>query len=279
MKNIINLILNTAMFFMLISCNTSPNLQVIDLSSFGSVNMIKEIGGEIFVLNSTASSVYKLRGDSLSLFRDLEIGGRDFLLDFDIVGDRVYYSNTYDEIFVSSGNAIEDTIKVLNPDRIAVSGESIYLTSRKAEEGWFYIRSVNLETGAIVKEASMNDEAVSGMKFSQSSFIAGGGGILVLNPFKQRVEFYDNELNIVSFVGLPSNYEFGNFWADDDRLWVLCSGNEGTGLISADRKTGNWEFIKLCGEGSFDIRSSLVSKTKAYLYDFIAAKILIVKVK
>jgi hypothetical protein len=257
----------------------SAEQNVIDLSSFGSVNMIKEIGVEIFVLNSTESSVYKLDGDSLSLFRDLDIGGRDFLLDFDIEGDKVYYSNTYDEIFVSSGNAIEDTINVPNPDRIEVKDSNLFVTSRKSEEGWFYIRSVNLETGAIVKKAAMNDEPVSGMKFSQSAIFEGLEGLFVLNTFRQRVELYDTDLNIVSFVGLPANYEFGIFWADYDRFLVLCSNDLGTGLISADRKTGDREFLKLSGEGSFDIKSSLVSNTKAYLYDFITGNILIVKFK
>ncbi|MBN2856829.1 MAG: hypothetical protein JXN63_00355, partial [Candidatus Delongbacteria bacterium] len=80
-----------------------------DLSSSGAVNSIKEINGEVYILNSTNSSILKLSGGQTDLFRDIEIEGRDFLQDFDIDRETVYYSNTYDEIFKAKGNAVEDT--------------------------------------------------------------------------------------------------------------------------------------------------------------------------
>ena len=253
--------------------NTEP--KVIDLSSFGSVNMIKVIGGEIFVLNSTASSIHKLNGDSLSLFRDLEIGGRDFLLDFDNEGDKVYYSNTYDEIFVSSGNTVEDTIKVLNPDRIAVIGTKLFVTSRKAEDGDFYLKLIDLDTKELLKRVKLNDSIQTEMKFAQVSICESGNDLWVMNPFRNRLEEYNRELQIVSTIYLPKGYEYGNFTVTENELTILAVKDRKIFMIKVfnGEKSDSFKVFELKND-NIDIRSSCVSKGRFFLYDYIDSKIL-----
>jgi hypothetical protein len=262
----------------LISCRnkeitTEP--KVIDLSSFGSVNMIKEIGGEIFVLNSTASSIHKLYGDSLSLFRDLEIGGRDFLLDFDIEGDKVYYSNTYDEIFISSGNTVEDTIKVLNPDRIAVMGSLLYLTSRKAENGDFYLKLIDLDTKELLNRVKLNDTIQTEMKFAQASICESGNDMWVMNPFRNRLEKYNRELQIVSKSDMPKGYEYGNIGISEAGIKIFASKANEVFLFFI--KNDQPEIIRerSINSATTDIRTSCIAKDKVLLYDFINSSIII----
>jgi hypothetical protein len=253
--------------------NAEP--QSIDLSTFGSVNMIKEIGGEIYVLNSTTSSVYRLDGDSLKLFRDLKIGGRDFLQDFDIEGDKVYYSNTYDEIFVSSGNAIGDTIMVINPDRIAVIDSLLYVTSRKNEEWYFYLKLFDIKSKKEVSCIPLNDSLITEMKFAQVSIAEDRYGLLVLNPFRNRLEKYNADLKIISSIDLPAGYEYGNFSISDGGLKIIAS--RGDEIFICLIQNGKTEFlpIKNIKSQSIDIRSSYINKDRVLLYDYIDGKIII----
>lgn len=262
----------------LISCRNkeiNTEAKVIDLSSLGSVNMIKVIGGEIFFLNSTASSIHKLAGDSLSLFRDIEIRGRDFLLDFDIEGDKVYYSNTYDEIFVSSGNAIEDTIKVLNPDRIAVMGSLLYVTSRKAEDGYFYLKLIDLDTNGLLNRVKLNDTIQTEMKFAQASIFESGDELWVMNPFRNRLEKYNRELLIVSKSDMPKGYEYGNISISEAGIKIFASKANEVFLFFI--KNDQPEIIRerSINSAATDIRTSCVAKDKVLLYDFINSSIII----
>ena len=249
--------------------------KVIDLSSFGNVNMIKEIGGEIFVLNSTASAIHKMSGDSLSLFRDLEIGGRDFLLDFDIEGDNVYYSNTYDEIFVSSGSSIEDTIKVFNPDRIAVIDSMLYVTSRKPEEGYVLLKLIDVKSEKEVNCIPLNDSLIKEMRFAQAAIAEDKDGLWVLNPFRSKVEKYDSNLKVVSSIDLPAGYEYGNFNFSGGGLKIITSKDNEILIFSNQNSCSEFLPIRGIKFGSIDIRSSCVTKDKIYLYDYIEGVITI----
>jgi len=262
----------------LLSCRnkeitTEP--KVIDLSSFGSVNMIKEIGGEIFVLNSTASSIHKLYGDSLSLFRDLEIGGRDFLLDFDIEGDKVYYSNTYDEIFISSGASIEDTIKVFNPDRIAVIDSLLYVTSRKAEDENVLLKLYNIKSKKEINCIPLNDSPVTEMKFAQVTICGSDDELWIINPFRSRMEQYDTDLNLLDSISLPNDKQYGNFIFKDNIVRILCSETK-TGILMITRNSKasdtNIEWFK---NENIDIRTSCVRMNRIILYDFIEMKLIL----
>ena len=256
------------------SCNTSKNQKEIDLSDFGSVNIIKEIGGQVYVLNATTSSVYILKEGRLELFRDIDIDGRDFVLDFDIAGAKVYYSNTYDEIFVSSGSVIEDTLKILNPDRIAVKGSNLFVTSRKAEDGRFYIRSVDAETGALLRTVSMNDEAVSGMTFSKILIAVNSNRLWAVNDLRKRVEVYNFELELMENYPLDVRYEYGNFCISDEWIRILSS-RDGKIFISESPLSEFTIDINDTGIDSenFDISASCITGNIMYLYDFINSRI------
>jgi hypothetical protein len=249
--------------------------KVIDISSLGNVNMIKEIGGEIFLMNSTASAIHKTSGDSLSLFRDLEIGGRDFLLDFDIEGDKVYYSNTYDEIFVSSGNTIEDTINVFNPDRIAVIDSMLYVTSRKPDEGYILLNLIDIKSKKEVNCIPLNDSLIIEMKFAQAAITEDKDGLWVLNPFRSKVEKYDSNLKVVSSIDLPAGYEYGNFNFSGGGLKIITSKDNEILIFSNQNSCSEFFPIKSIKSGSIDIRSSCVTKDKIYLYDYIEGVITI----
>jgi|GEM_PF-1384539 len=254
--------------------NTEP--KVIDLSSFGSVNMIKEIGGDIYVLNSTASSIHKLSGDSLSLFRDLEIGGRDFLLDFDIEGDKVYYSNTYDEIFISTGTTIEDTIKVFNPDRITVIDSLLYVTSRKSEDENVLLKVYDIKSKKEISCIPLNDIPVTEMKFSQVPICGYGNDLWVMNPFRNRLEKYNQELQIVSAIDMPEGYEYGNFFYNDNEFKILAvKGSKVVVINYSITKKEFYETGKEYNKADIDSRTSCVAKFGVYFYDYINSLIII----
>ncbi|MGD9708009.1 MAG: hypothetical protein AB7V07_10150 [Candidatus Delongbacteria bacterium] len=256
------------------SCNTSKNQNEIDLSYFGSVNIIKEIGGEMYVLNSTESSVYKLKEGRLELFRDIDIGGRDFVLDFDITGAKVCYSNTYDEIFVSSSSSIEDTIKVLNPDRIEVADSKLFVTSRKAEDGRFYIRSVDAETGKLLNKVSINDEAVSGMTFSKISIAVNSYRLWAVNDLRKRVEVYNFELELMESYPLDVCYEYGNFYISDEWIRILSSRDGKIFIAESPLLEFKQDITDTgIGSGNFDISASCITGNIMYLYDFINSRI------
>ncbi|HAQ62453.1 TPA: hypothetical protein DCR49_10730 [Candidatus Delongbacteria bacterium] len=261
-----------------LSCNNKEVMtehKIIDLSSFGSVNMIKEIAGDIYVLNSTASSIHKLNADSLSLFRDLEIGGRDFLLDFDIEGNKVYYSNTYDQIFISSGNTIEDTIKVFNPDRIAVMDSLLYVTSRKAEDENVLLKLYDIKSKKEISCIPLNDSPVAEMKFAQASICESGNNLWVMNPFRNRLEKYNSDLGIVSILELPQGYEFGNFSAVENELTILAVIDRKifTIRIYEDKNSDSSIIFELPND-NIDISSSCILQDYVFLYNYIDSKIL-----
>ncbi len=268
-----------AVVFILSSCNESRtatgNQTVIDLSSFGSVNMIKEIGGDIYVLNSTASAIHKLSRDSLSIFRDLEIGGRDFLLDFDIEGDKVYYSNTYDEIFISSGSAIEDTISVFNPDRIAVIDSLLFVTSRKPEDENVLLKLYDIKSKKEISCIPLNDSPVTDIKFAQVAISEVQGGIWLANPFRSKLERYNDELKVVSSIDLPQDYEYGNFSLSEAGIIMLATKVNEVFLFFI--KSDKPEIIRERSINSLstDIRTSCIAKGKVLLYDFINSSIII----
>ncbi|MCK5760525.1 MAG: hypothetical protein KAH33_04475, partial [Candidatus Delongbacteria bacterium] len=140
----------TILPLLLISCNVTTKDIIIDTSSHGSINMIKIVGEDVLVLNSTRSSIQKIDGDSLITVVDPEIGGRDFVLDFILDGEDVYLSNTYDEIFKLKGNAIIDTFKVFSPDKIAKIGDKLYVTSRVGN-GLLYM--IDLKTKKVISKS------------------------------------------------------------------------------------------------------------------------------
>jgi hypothetical protein len=256
------------------SCRPSKDYQEIGLSSFGSINMIKDIGGEIYVLNATESAIYKIKDGRLELFRDIEIGGRDFLLDFDIEGDKVYYSNTYDEIFVSSGGVIEDTVKVINPDRIAVAGSRLFVTSRKAEDGYFYLRSVDIESGEILKQTAMNDEAVTAMKFSQLTISVQHDVLWVVNNLRKRIEIYDTDLNRLNSFSIDPSMEYGEFFVSGKEIKIICS-REGKVYVSKPGLTGGATELAdtETDARNVDISASCVTDENIYLYNYISGSI------
>jgi DNA-binding beta-propeller fold protein YncE len=272
------ILLLTIVCIAVLSCKNkeiNAELKIIDLSSFGSVNMIKEIDGKIYVLNSTGSSVYKFDGSSLSLFRDLEIRGRDFLLDFDIEGDKVYYSNTYDEVFVSSGSVIEDTIKVFNPDRIAIIDSLLYVTSRMPEDGDIYLKLIDIESGIEINRIRLNDTPESEMKFAQVAMAEDSVSLWLMNPFRSKLEKYNGDLNIISAFDLPCDYQYGNFDVHDEEIKIISSKDNYISILNINLKDGKDELKPVFNSADIDIMTSCVSGKKTVIYDYISQSIII----
>lgn len=260
------------------SCVENKKIIRYDMSSSGAINSIKEINGEIYVLNSTNSSILKLSGGRTELFRDLEVKGRDFLLDFDIEGQTVYYSNTYDEIFKADRNAIEDTIKVMDPDRIEVAGDRIFITTRKAEEGYFYIISVDKLKGKVIAKRALNDSFVTGGVFSTASISASKKGLWLINTFRNRLELYVNDLQLSQTHKLDNSYQYGNFRINQNQADILCSKNGSVFACKFDLISGEYKYSEMkCEPGSFDLSVSAVSEGGIYIYDYIQGIIRILR--
>lgn len=247
----------------------------VDMTAFGSVNSIKNIGGEIYLLNSSKSSIHKLNGTLVQSFQDIDINGRDFLLDFDIEGEKIYYSNTYDEIFISSGRSIEDTIKVLNPDRIAVIDSLLFVTSRKPEEGKVYLKLINIKNGKEISRTLLNDSLIIEMKFGQVSLAENEDGLWVLNPFRLKLEKYNSQLQLVSSFDLTAGYEYGNFAVQGNSIVIIASKDKKI-VINTIIKNGKPESKTLDNINfeNIDIKTSCVTKDKIMLYDFIELSII-----
>ncbi len=275
MKNIINLILNTAMFFIFISCNNSPNLQVIDTSSFGNINMIKEINGQVYVLNATTSSVHIIKDGRLELFRDITISGRDFIQDFDMEDDTLYYSNTYDEIFISSGSEIEDTLKVKNPDRIAVLENEVFVTSRKAEDGFYYIKKIDVDTNMILKTVRLNDEPLHGLAQEDYGLFMFKDSLAVYNPVRSRIEKYDSGLELRFTVDFKKGSEYGNMYISENRIRILCVNESKISVLEVHNDGRMQMFDTGIESENIDIGSSCVTYSAVYLYDYIDGEIII----
>ena len=253
------------------SCVENNKTFEYDLSDVGAINSIKEINGTVYILNSTKSSILKISGGKIDIFRDIEIKGRDFLLDFDIVGDTVYYSNTYDEIFKASGNVIEDTIKIGSPDRIEVIGDRIFITSRKAEEGNFYLISVDKITGKIISKTALNDGTVTEGVFSTVAVSASGKEVWLINTFKSRLEFYGGDLKLNKYYNLDNSYLYGNFRVTGTEVNILCSKNGSIFICVYDLGSGDYKYSeKKCGSSSIDLTVSAVTGDGIYIYDYIS---------
>lgn len=265
------------MILLVMALNSCVEKKIIeyDMSSSGAVNSIKEIKGEAYILNSTNSSIIKLKDGKTELFRDLEIKGRDFLLDFDIDGETVYYSNTYDEIFISSGSVTEDTIKVQNPDRIALVGEKLFVTSRRSESGYFFIRRIDPVLKTLEKKIPLNDTVNNEAVFSRFTLYEHNSRLWLINPFRNTAECYDTDLNKAGSILLPASYKYGNFLVTDDELKIIASCGSEIFMISIQRKNGRNFVVPLnIKSENIDITSSCVTAEFTILYDYINSSVI-----
>ncbi len=273
------LIFLCSLIMFLCSCGVRNVSQTINISSFGNINMIKEIDGQVYVLNATTSSVHILKDGKLELFIDLRVKGRDFLQDFDMEDDTLYYSNTYDEIFISKGSVIEDTLKVKNPDRIAVLENDVFVTSRKAENGFYYLKKIDPETNMILKTIRLNDEPLHGLMQEDYGLFRFKDSLAVYNPVRNRIEKYDRDLELRYTVGFKDDLEYGNFYISDDLIRVLCVKDDNISVLkiqSDGRRSMSDTGIQ---SENIDIGSSCVTDSSAYLYDFIDGKIIVCDLK
>ncbi len=271
----IKLFCEAVFLFMLISCNNTASVRSIDTSSFGNINMIKEIDGQVYVLNATTSSVHLLKDGKLELFIDLRVKGRDFLQDFDIEDDTLYYSNTYDEIFISSGSVIEDTLKVKNPDRIAVLENQVYVTSRKAEEGFYYMKKIDPDTNMILKTIQLNDEPLHGLMQEDYGLFRYKDSLAVYNPVRKRIEKYDKELELRYTVGFKDDLEYGNLYISDDLIRILCVKDDNISVLEIQSDGRRSMFDTGIQSENIDIGSSCLTNSAVYLYDYIDGRIII----
>ena len=259
----------------LISCAYNEMKYKFDMSEYGAVNTIKEINGTVYLLNSTNSSVLMISEGKIEEFRDLEIKGRDFLLDFDIIDDTVYYANTYDEIFKSSGSVIDDTIKVSNPDKIAVLEDKLFVTSRKPEDGFFFLKLIDLDSKIIEKKIALNDSVNNEAKFSQFPSFNLNENLWIINPFRNSAECYNSDLLISGTVSLPSGYKFGDFSVSEDELRIVASRDNQIFIITIMIKGGKCSAVPLnIKSDTIDINCSSVTSEHTVLYDYINSSVI-----
>ncbi len=270
-----NYFLLSLIFLLLTSCNLTDSYQTIDTSSFGNINMIKEINGQVYVLNATTSSVHLLKDGKLELFVDLRVKGRDFLQDFDIEDDTLYYSNTYDEIFYSSGSVVEDSVKVNNPDRIAVLEGEVFVTSRKAENGFYYLKKIDPDTNMILKTIKLNDEPLHGLMQEDYGLFKFKDSLAVYNPVRKRIEKYDKDLELRYTVGFKDDLEYGNLYISDDLIKILCVKDDNISVLEIQNAGRRSMFDTGIQSENIDIGSSCVTENSVYLYDYIGGKIFI----
>lgn len=257
------------------ACYYTDDIKNIGTSSFGNINMIKGIDGQVYVLNATTSSVHLLKDGKLELYRDIEISGRDFLQDFDMEDDTLYYSNTYDEIFVSPGSVIVDTLKVINPDRIAVLEGEVFVTSRKAEDGFYYLKKIDPATNMILKTIRLNDEPLHGLDQQDYGLFRYKDSLALYNPVRKRIEKYDRDLELRFTVGLDKGMTYGNLYVSDDLVRILCVRDDNISVLEVQNDGRRYFQDTGIGSENIDIGSSCVTGSKVYLYDYIESKIFI----
>lgn len=262
-------------FLLLTSCILTNSYQVIDTSSLGNINMIKEINGQVYVLNATTSSVHIIKDGRLELFRDITISGRDFIQDFDMEDDTLYYSNTYDEIFISSGSEIEDTMNVKNPDRIAVLENEVFVTSRKVEDGFYYIKKIDPDTNMILKTVRLNDEPLQGLVQENYGLFRFKDSLTVYNPVRSRIEKYDSGLELRFTVDFKKSSEYGNMYISENSIRILCVNESKISVLEVHNDGRRQMFDTGIKSENIDIGSSCVTYSAVYLYDYIDGKIII----
>lgn len=255
----------------LISCNSPIKDIVIDTSSHGSINMIKVVGEDIFVLNSTRSSIQKVDGDSLITIIDAEIKGRDFVLDFILDGEDVYLSNTYDEIFKLKGNSIIDTFKIFSPDKIAKIGEKLYVTSRV---GNGILHMIDLKTKKVVSKSLSKTKNEA--KFGQTSLAVSNDKVYILDNSSDILTILDKYFVVLEEIYLPSKVDYGNISIVDGKPVILANEN-GKLAIYTIEISQHLKKLTNIDVSSVDLRTSSIDINEVYLYDYIRGKIEIKK--
>ncbi|MDA3838043.1 MAG: hypothetical protein PF574_03570 [Candidatus Delongbacteria bacterium] len=247
---------------------------VIDTSYEGSINMIKAIGGEVYVLNSTRSSIQKIDGNSLITVFEPDIKGRDFVLDFILDGEDVYLSNTYDEIFKLQGNSIVDTFKVFSPDKIAKIGNKLFVTSRLNQEGQvlYSINTVSKEISHIKLNSS---NMKSNSKFGQTSLAVSTDKIYLLDNSTSILSILDKDLKILDEIYLPEKVNYGNISIVNDKPVILSNENEKLVIFTLEVSLQHSKKRTGIDISSIDLRTSAIDNNKVYLYDYIKEKIII----
>ncbi len=262
---------------MIMSCRHKESILFYYVSGTGSINSIREFEGKIYALNSSRSQILLLENDGISVFKDINIGGRDFLQDFFIRDGMIFYSNTYDEIFTAAENAIEDTVRIENPGRIAVAGEYLFVTSRIREGKYFHLRSFCLKGQGINAEVRLNSGSGKDPAFSKVWMKISNGDLWLYNPFRNKIGQYDRSLNIRSFFELDHQYSYGAFTVGEMEVVILAEKDDEIYLCKIDRVSKAVSFEKLpVPKGNYDINASGVTDRSAYLYDYIKGKILVV---
>ena len=262
-----------------LSCAEKTPVRIYDVSDLGSINSIREFEGKIYALNSSNSTILLIEKDSITVHRNINIEGRDFLQDFFIYGCNIFYSNTYDEIFTASWTAIEDTLKVENPGRIAVFGNSIFVTSRIREGEFFYLRSFDLSDHSKTAEVSLNSGRTEDPAFSKVYMTVSDGILWLYNPFRSRIERYDNDLNITASIELDQIYSYGAFTLTGSLIKILAEKDADIFfcIIEIEQNTTVFEKADI-PSGSYDINSSCVTEKEIYLYDFIKGKLMVIRI-
>jgi len=253
-----------------VSCKQN-RATIIDTSSCGAINMIKIIGEDIFVLNSTKSSIQKIDRDSLKTVFDIDIKGRDFLLDFVIDGEDVYFSNTYDEIFKFRNNSITDTLKVFSPDKIAKMKDKLIVTSR-IKNGFLYM--IDLDTKEVLSKKLKSEEIKENTKFGQNSIVVLRNEVYMLDGSSATVSIFDENLELLKEIYLPQNINYGNISIVDDKPHILADENGKLSIytLEINQYLKNNQNIDI---STIDLHTSAIDKENLYLYDYLNGKIII----
>ena len=275
MKNIAVLILS----LLLISCITTKKDIIIDTSSHGSINMIKVIDGEVYVLNSTRSSIQKIDGDSLVTVLDIDIKGRDFLLDFAKKGNEFYVSNTYDEIFRTVNGEIIDTIKVKGPDKIAFLGDNLLITSRVncyeerndlSKDLSYY--DYDLITKELNELSTWSMKSTNEITFGQTALNCSGNYYYIFNPSRSSILIQDRNYRYIDEFDLTKTISYGNMFVENDMILILANENDKLIIFKIVKDSTRRIEINI-DISSIDLRTSAIDFNKLYLYDYAGGKI------
>lgn len=253
-------------------------VQSIDLSNLGNLNAIHLIDSSLYLLDASYSTLYRLDKDNKAVkILKVPITHRAFLLDFAVKGDKFYFVNTYDEIFVTNVQGmIADTIKVTSPDKILIADDKIYITERIPTGNNLKLIAVSDSTTEILapEVENYNPQRVG------DCFLNYQKKLYLISADQQTLFSRESDNLFTSYKILADNEKLqfrpGRFYINDNSGLLLGTINNKNYIILFDIENN---IIKptLTQEipQELDLSISEISEDKIYIYNYIDKQILI----